>query len=164
MFIRETNLFLRKKSKIWTFWEILLFQSYSTANLLPLGVLKTSYIFFEKPISFPQKTHILKVWILLTIPFSFYGKFATVTDFYSYSDFHSKNFSIFFGKETNFWMFWQFLLIHSHSTASLLPLRTFNNFQVLYHKTHLNSWKKHNFKRFESFHHSNRIPRQICYL
>ena len=37
VFFRKTHLFLQKRPKFWTFWEILLFQSHSTANLLQFG-------------------------------------------------------------------------------------------------------------------------------
>ena len=40
--------FFLKKPKFWTSWEILLFQSHSTASLLPWAIFKKFKIFFRK--------------------------------------------------------------------------------------------------------------------
>ena len=51
-FSKNPSVFLKKKTNFWTFWEILLFQSHFTANLLPLAILKKLNLF-------SRKTHLL---------------------------------------------------------------------------------------------------------
>ena len=47
VFLGRTQLFFDKKPKFWKFWEILHFQSHSTANLFPLAILKNSNFFWK---------------------------------------------------------------------------------------------------------------------
>ena len=60
------------------FWEIVLFQSHSTANLLILEIFKNSKFFPKNPFSFFWKKKILTVLRNLTISVALYGKFATI--------------------------------------------------------------------------------------
>ena len=50
-----TPSFFEKKNKIWTFWEILLFQSLSTAKLITLAISKTIQTFSESLFIFSKK-------------------------------------------------------------------------------------------------------------
>ena len=74
--------FFLKKIKFWTFWESLLFQSHSTANLLPLAIWKNLQFFFSKSLSFYlERTQFLNVLRNLTISWALNGNFATLSDF-----------------------------------------------------------------------------------
>ena len=79
------HLFLfKKKNNFWTFWEILLIQSHSTANLLILVILKKFKIFWKNPSIFserdPKFEHFEK-------SVAFYGIFATFIVFWLNSSF-----------------------------------------------------------------------------
>ena len=79
-FSKNPSVFLKKKHIFWTFWEILLFQSHFTANLLPLAILKKFNIFFSKNQSIFLRTQTLNVLRNLTFLVAFYGKFATFSN------------------------------------------------------------------------------------
>ena len=56
-FFRKKNIYFSKTAKFWTFWELLLFQSHFTANLLQ---------FIENKISRSEPwTNIVLVWTQL---------------------------------------------------------------------------------------------------
>ena len=55
-----------------TFYEIMPFDTHSTANLPPISISK------KKPICFSKKNPTLNVLRILTIRVAFYGKFATI--------------------------------------------------------------------------------------
>ena len=105
-FSKNPSIFL-KKSQFWTFWEILLFQSHFTANLLPLAILKKINIFFRKThLFFLKKTQFLNVLRNFTVSVAFYGKFATFSDFEKIQYFFSQNPSNSL-KKPIFWAFWK---------------------------------------------------------
>ena len=59
-FEKPINFFI--KPNLWTFWEILLFQSHFLANLLPLAILeKFQYFFSKKPSILLKKAQFLNV-------------------------------------------------------------------------------------------------------
>ena len=57
-----------------TLYEILPFNTLSTANLPPLSIMNKTHVFFEKTISFFKKPNLRN----LTISVAFYGNFATI--------------------------------------------------------------------------------------
>ena len=69
------------KPKILTVGEILVFPSHCAAYLLPLAIFKKYEIYFEKPISFLNKTQTLNISRFLTVPVAFGGKFGTSSNF-----------------------------------------------------------------------------------
>ena len=72
-FLRNTYLNLKKKPEIVKFWEILLFQSHSTANLLPLAISKKLDIFFGKKPEFGTFWETLRVQSQSTAHFKTIG-------------------------------------------------------------------------------------------
>ena len=61
------------------FYEIIPFDTHSTANLPPSTILEKGQVFFSKNQStFRKKPQILNVLSILTIQVAFYGKFATI--------------------------------------------------------------------------------------
>ena len=146
----ETYLFLLiKKSKLLTFWEILLFQLHSTVNLLLLAIFQKNHSFFSKNTFFLFfKTNFWTFWEVLLFQLHPPTKFLTMA-ISTKSIFFSKNPFISF-IITKFWTFWEVLLFQSYFTASLIRSviywKKFNNF---FQKTHHTfPWKKVNSKRF----------------
>ena len=63
--MKTHQLFFLKKTKFWTFWEILLFQSHSSANLQHSAIFGKSNFFSENPSFFLKKKN--KLWTLWEI-------------------------------------------------------------------------------------------------
>ena len=100
-FSENLSVFFRK-TKIWTVWENLLFQSHSTANLLTLSLFWKKKIFSKKPIHFLKKTpNFRKFW-----DFSLFQRPCSVTLLLLAILKKSTNFSItqsvFFSKKDQF--------------------------------------------------------------
>ena len=78
----ENQFVFTKQPKTWTFWDILLFQSHSTSNLLLLELSRNGKINFEKPIYFLwEKKQTLNVLRKLSFFAAFYVKLANFSDF-----------------------------------------------------------------------------------
>ena len=77
----ENQFNFTKQTKTWTFWDILLFQSHSTSNLLLLKLSRYAKIVFEKPIFLWEKKQILNVLRKLTFSAAFYNKVAYFSEF-----------------------------------------------------------------------------------
>ena len=79
-FFRKAHLIFPNRSHLLNVWEVFLFQSHLTENLLLLAFFKKFKIFFEKPICFPKNSpNFLNVLRNLTCSVAFYSKFATFT-------------------------------------------------------------------------------------
>ena len=130
--------FFLKKIKFWTFWESLLFQSHSTANLLPLAIWKNLQFFFSKSLSFylerTQFLNVLKILLFhnhstaILLPLVILKKFKT---------FSEKKCICFCLKKTQIS---SILRRQSHSTAYLLPLAVSEKF-IFPGRTHCFLWK-----------------------
>ncbi len=88
-FFQKSNRVFLKKLNFWTFWEISVFQSQVTANLLLLGILKKSR-FFEKHIFFQENRQNLAVFRTFTILVGFNSKLDNFRNFKSIEDCFSK--------------------------------------------------------------------------
>ena len=108
----ENQFVFTKQSRTWTFWDILLFQSHSTSNLLLLELSRNVKNNFEKPIYFLwEKKQILNVLRKLTFFAAFYVKFANFGDFWKTQIFSQIRSSFFMKlKKKEFWTFWEFSL------------------------------------------------------
>ena len=132
----ENPFFLAKNPNFWKFWEISLFPSHWTSNLLTVSVAvdiklakfscfqKFRFSFSKKP-SFFQKSNFRVILLIQSILlqvcyFLLFNK--TVQDVFS------RNQST-FSKQNNFSTFWETLLFHSLSTAKLLSLVFFKKVQ-----------------------------------
>ena len=176
-------MFLIKKPKFVTFWEILLFELHPTANLLPLAVFKKLKIFLEKPIFFSKVSQVSNVLRYLTNSVAFYSKFATFGIFvrksqflfekhnnlYKYKNINITNWLLlavfkktqfffkkpifFFQEEATFLTLWEILLIQLHPTTNFLSLAVFKKVN-LFQKIHIFYIKKPKFEHFEKFIHS----------
>ena len=111
-----------RKSKIWTFWEILLMELHSMINLLPLAVFETSRSFFEEKISFFFQTNanFRMFWEILLIQLHSTPTLLPLVIF-KFFIFFSKNPSVLFKKIQN-WTFWELSKFQLHFSAYLKPV------------------------------------------
>ena len=116
----QKTLFFRNYPKIRTFWEVLLFQSHYTTNLLLLPIFKI-FIFFKKSVTFLRKKWTF--WEILNFQ-SHSSTFLLSFAIFKTWCFFWKNSSNFFSK-IKFWTFWKLLLFLSLSKANLLLLPIF---------------------------------------
>ena len=77
----KTLVIVLQKPKVWTFWEILLFQLLSTANLIPLVFLKNFKVFFSEHPIFLAKTQLPNVLRNLTVSVAVDTKLANFSCF-----------------------------------------------------------------------------------
>ena len=120
----QTTLFFRNYPKNRTFWEVLLFQSHYTTNLLLLPIF-ILFIFFQKIPHFLRKKW--KFWEIAI----FAEKSHSTATLLSLAMLKNSCFfwktSSSFSIKVNFGTFWELLLILSHSTANLLCLAILKN-------------------------------------
>ena len=92
-----------KKTKTWKFWEILLIQLHSTANMLPLSFfLEIGFFLSRDPSIFLKKiTNFSNVLRILTFSVALWCKFATFSDFRKNQEFFRKT-NFFFKKKPSF--------------------------------------------------------------
>ncbi len=69
----------------------------------------------------------MNVFRSLTFSVAFYGKVASFSNFGKIQEFFGKTHLIFFRRKASFWLFWELLLIPSHSGVNLLPVEFFKN-------------------------------------
>ena len=77
----------------------------------------------------------------LTFSVALCGRFATFSDFEEIQEFVWKAHLFLCETKGNFWTFWEFLFIHSHSSVNLLPVAFFK-ILVFFRKSHLFFVKK----------------------
>ena len=165
-FFQKTCLLFLKKAKNWTFCKFLNFPSHSTAKMLLWATWKNSFfspkshpIFLKQPkLSTFQES--LLSQSLSTAKFLH----SALRGFERLQYFLSKNPSIFFEFKFQIWMFWEVLLIQSHSAANLLPNGILKKNQGFFLKTPaLFCWRRPIFERFEKFYCLSRFLLQIFY-
>ena len=123
----------------WTLWEILLNQSHSRANWLPLAFFEKILFFRKKKIFSKKSPYILfsstKYWKILrflTFSVALYCKNCYLQQFLKKKHmFFSKITYVLFNK-TKFWTFWGVLLIQSHFAANLLLLAIMKKFKKFF--------------------------------
>ena len=156
--------------KVWKFWEILLFQLLSTANLIPLAFLNNFKVFFGKLIFSCKKTNFWKFWEIslfrshstsnwLTVSDAVDIKLAKFSCFQNFRFLFRKNHLSF--KNPNFRVI---LLFHStcgkFATFGILT----KTFKIFSRKPHLFIKKNTIFERFEKSYCLTRIQQRNWYL
>ena len=146
----------QQKPKFWFPWIILLIQSHSAANWLPLAFFKTLR-FFRKKIRFPWIKSIysfLKHQILKKAEiFNFFSRIVVQKCYLQRflkkkTHFFSKNSSFFFNQKPNFLTFWEILQTQLHSRASLRPLAVSRILKIFSRETNIFFEKETNFWTF----------------
>ncbi len=138
-FFRKTYLFSKMNPKFWTFWEISLFQSHSTTNLILWEIFIYWRLFLKESVFYLGKPQFLNILRNLTILKAFYGKIHDFGNFEKFKTFFEKH--LFFLRKPNFWTFWQFSRFQSHSTATLKVLellkisRLYRKIRIFFRKT-----------------------------
>ena len=82
-FSGKTHLFFLMKIKCWTFRELLLFLSHSTANLLSLAMLKSSCFFWKTSSSFSIKIDFGTFWEILLFLLHFTANLLNSAQFFN---------------------------------------------------------------------------------
>ena len=132
---------LIKKHKVWTFWEILVFQSQSTANLLTLAIVKKFKTFDEKPSNSSRRNptfYAFEKFYYCSIAVTFYSKLVTFNDFEKTKNF-LKNPSTFQQKHKTS-TFSEILILQSHSTANVLQFGETTNSRSDVNKMQMLAW------------------------
>ena len=139
-------IFLSAKANYWTFWEVFLFQSHLTANLLLLAILKKFKNSSEKPIYFSFKENLI-LERLRSLTKHYSENLLPVAFFQNFSFLFENPICSLWKKDPNFPLFWETLPIQSRSTANLLLLAILKTLQIFSRKTQL-FVKSPNFERF----------------
>ena len=143
------------------FWQIWLFQSQSTAILLPSRFLKSFNFFSEKAAILFQRTQTLKILRDFILSVSFDSKTATFNDFQNLMFFFGKPF--FFKRRTKFLNTLRNLTISVPMYSKVSIFSNFEEAQDFFEKPIVFK-QKPNFEPFEKFDYSSRFIQQICYL
>ena len=158
------NLFIT--GKIWTFWEILLFQLHYTSNLLPPAIFDKFKIFFSKNPSFFQNSSIYLTFLrnlsnrVAIYRVAFYSKLATINEFWKTETFFG---TTLFWKEPNFRTFWEISLFHLYSASFFLSSACFKKIKFRFQKKTSVFLHTPNFDLFEKSYCISCILHQICY-
>ena len=125
---RKTHIFFFNKTKFWKFWELLLFESHFTENLLPYANFRKNHgLFSNYPSYFFNRGHFFIFWTFWEV-LLFQSHFTTnmlLLAFLKKIKLFSENPFIVFQKKTQFLNVLRTLLIQSHSRAKLAIFSSF---------------------------------------
>ena len=155
IFSLENPIFFEKKNKFCTFWGSLLFQSHSTAKLIPLAVSKKFQNFSENLFIFSEKQIYFE-------DFEKTANFSCILQQKSYLQSFQSEFIFLenpctFLEQPRVWTFWEMLAFKLNSTAKLLPQAIFFNFEIFVQKTLFLFYKSLKFELFEDCYNFNRF-------